>query len=61
MKTIIKYTKNLINAEKKHINIIKNNKKNVIILQHNMEILFFYKKKICKEKICKIIIKKKIK
>ncbi|HIH2762802.1 MAG TPA: hypothetical protein ACYCDA_00405 [Candidatus Azoamicus sp.] len=59
MKIITKYTKNITNAEKKALAIIKNNKK-IIILQNNAEILFCYKKKLCKEKICKIIIKTKL-
>ncbi len=58
MKTIIKYIKNMKNTEKKSIKIIKNTKNTKIILQKNIEILFFYKKKLCKEKICKITIKK---
>lgn len=59
MKIIIKYTKNITHAEKKAIAIIKNNKK-IVLLQNNVEILFLYKKKLCKEKICKIIIKTKL-
>lgn len=58
MKTIIKYKKNIKDTEKKSIKIIKNIKNTKIILQKNIEILFLYKKKLCKEKICKIIIKK---
>lgn len=58
MKKIIKYIKNITNIEKKSINIIKNKKDTKIILQKNIEIIFFYKKKLCKEKICKITIKK---
>lgn len=57
MKTIIKYIKNMKNTEKNLIKIIKKTKDTKIIVQKNIEILFFYKKKLCKEKICKITIK----
>jgi hypothetical protein len=56
MKSLIIYTKDKQNAEKTAIKIIKIFKKTQIILQNNIEILFIYKKKLCKEKKCKITI-----
>lgn len=57
MQTIIKYEKKITQAEKIAINIIKQSKNTTIILQYNIEMIFIYKKKICKEKECKLTIK----
>jgi hypothetical protein len=54
MKKKIKYIKNTKLMENISINLLKKNKNIKIIKQNNIEILFIYKRKICKEKICKI-------
>lgn len=59
MKKTIKYIKNIKLIENISINLLKKYKNIKIIKQNNMEILFIYKKKICKEKICKITIESK--
>ncbi len=56
MKNKIKYIRNIKVIENNLVNSFKKNKKIKIIKQNNIEILFLYKKKLCKEKIHKIII-----